>query len=132
MRTKIEKLAGIFLLIFGLITVFMTSSIILDLFGMREREGNYVLFVIWANFACGILYIVAGVCFLLNKSFVTFPLAVASIILLITMAEMFYHIKQGLPYENKTIGALTFRIVITISYLLWSMKIFKLRKSKFD
>ena len=128
MKKQFEKVAGVFLIVFGLLSIFMTTSIILDLFGMREKEGNYILFVVWANFACGILYVVSGLCFIFNKKITTFFLAVASIILIITFAELFYHINQGIPYETKTVAAMTFRTLITISFLMYSLKVFKSKK----
>lgn len=128
MKKQFEKIAGAFLIVFGLISIFMTISIIMNLFGMREKEGNYILFVVWANFACGILYVVSGLCFIYNKKITTFFLAVASIILIITFAELFYHINQGIAYEVKTIGALIFRTLITISFLMYSLKVFKSKK----
>ncbi|HNO55047.1 MAG TPA: hypothetical protein PKI85_08045, partial [Chitinophagaceae bacterium] len=45
---------------FGLVTVFMASSVIFDLFGIREKEGNYVLFIVYTNLICGILYLLAA------------------------------------------------------------------------
>lgn len=128
MKIKFEKIAGSFLIAFGLISLFMTISIILDLFGMGAKEGNYVLFVVWANFVCGILYIVSGLCFIYNKKIATFFLAVASIILVITFAELFYHINQGIVYETKTVGAMAFRTLLTISMLMYSLKVFKTTK----
>ncbi len=35
---------------FGGLTLFLSGSVILDLFDMRTKEGNYVDFVVWANF----------------------------------------------------------------------------------
>ncbi|HRA60413.1 MAG TPA: hypothetical protein PLG30_12425 [Bacteroidia bacterium] len=32
--------------IFGLLILFLSSSVIFDLFGIREKEGNYVLFIV--------------------------------------------------------------------------------------
>jgi hypothetical protein len=31
---------------FGLLTLFLSTSVIFDLFGIRAKEGNYVLFVV--------------------------------------------------------------------------------------
>ena len=128
MKIQFEKIAGSFLIVFGLVSLLMTTSIIFDLFDMRAKEGNFILFVVWANFACSIIYLIAGVCFILNKKITTFFLAVASIILIITFAELFYHINKGIAYETKTVAAMTFRTLITISMLMYSMKVFKTKK----
>lgn len=51
---------AIALIAFALATLFMSSSVILDLFGIREREGDYVLFIVWTNFVAGILYLISA------------------------------------------------------------------------
>ena len=45
---------------FGLLTLLLSTSVIFDLFGVRAKEGNYVLFVVWANFISSILYLFAA------------------------------------------------------------------------
>jgi hypothetical protein len=35
---------------FGLLTLFLSTSVIFDLFGIRAKEGNYVVFAIIAYF----------------------------------------------------------------------------------
>lgn len=39
-------LTAILLVGFGLLTLFLSTSVIFDLFGVRAKEGNYVLFVV--------------------------------------------------------------------------------------
>ncbi|MBK6754688.1 MAG: hypothetical protein IPG69_14160 [Flavobacteriales bacterium] len=48
------------LLLFGALTLFLSTSVIFDLFGVRAREGNYVLVVVWANFIASVLYVLAA------------------------------------------------------------------------
>ncbi|MBK7754595.1 MAG: hypothetical protein IPI41_18930 [Flavobacteriales bacterium] len=48
------------LLLFGALTLFLSTSVIFDLFGVRAREGNYVLVVVWANFIASISYMLAA------------------------------------------------------------------------
>jgi small neutral amino acid transporter SnatA (MarC family) len=43
MRRKIAKYTAIVLAAFGLITMFLSGSNIFDLFGVRAKQGNYVL-----------------------------------------------------------------------------------------
>jgi predicted RND superfamily exporter protein len=52
---------------FGLLTLFLSTSVIFDLFGIRAKEGNYVLFVVWSNFISSILYLFAAYGFIKNK-----------------------------------------------------------------
>ncbi len=61
MKTKkiINTVSAIVLAVFALLTLFLSSSVIFDWFGIRAKEGNYVPFIIWTNFICSILYLIA-------------------------------------------------------------------------
>ncbi len=67
MKKYILYLLAIILAGFGFLTLFLTTSVIFDLFGVRAKEGNYVLFVVWANLISGILYLFASYGFALSK-----------------------------------------------------------------
>ena len=114
--------AGTILAFFGLVTLFMSTSVIFDLFGIREKEGNYVLFVVIANFICGILYMVAAYGLFLNKNRATTILSIATAILLITFIALAFHIFRGGIYEKKTIAAMSFRTLLTIGFTLVAKK----------
>ena len=120
MRKSAAKLLGIFLTAFGFLTLFLTASIIFDLGSMREREGNYVLFIVWANFICGFIYVLAGIGFIQNKLWTTKLLIVATLILVGGFIGLMIHIYTGGIYEIKTVGAMLFRIVITILFVILS------------
>ena len=115
----------IILLLFGFVTIFASSSVIFDLFGMREKEGNYVLFIVWVNFVCGILYLIAAFAILKNKTWAKFPLVISLIILIVAFLELFLHIYNDGLYETKTIGAMAFRIAVTAIFLFTTTKILK-------
>ena len=72
METKrlISIIAAGLLVAFGLLTLLLSSSIIFDWFGIRAKEGNYVLFVVGANFLCAILYLIAAYGFIKKKQWV--------------------------------------------------------------
>lgn len=121
----------VILAIFGLLTLFLSGSIIFDCFGMRAKQGNYVLIVVWANFICSILYLFAVYGFIQFRKW-TFKVLVASlIILMIAMLGLFVHMIFGGLYETKTIGAILFRIMVTIAFAVFSyLKINKEAKKK--
>ena len=104
-----------FLTLFGLLTVFMGGSVIFDLFGIRAIEGNYVLFVVWANWICGFLYLIAAYGLLKQKRWTSKLLFAAFLLLAITFAAFIMHIQSGGIYERKTIFAMTFRTMITLA-----------------
>lgn len=117
MKALFYKIAAWVLLFFGLVTIFAGGSVILDLFGMREKEGNYVLFVVWANFICGFLYVAASYGFFKRKTWTSFILSAATWILIIAFGGLLIHIQAGGIYENKTIVAMIFRTSLTIVLL---------------
>ena len=47
MKKGIRYLAAAVLTGFGLLTLFLSASVIFDLFNIRVREGNYVLFLVF-------------------------------------------------------------------------------------
>ena len=105
---------------FGLLTFFLSTSIILDLFGIRAREGNYVLFIVWANFICSLIYLVAAYGLATAKSWTYKILGISTIILVIAFAGFLFYISAGGIHENKTIGAMVFRILLTIGFTFFA------------
>lgn len=100
----------------GFVSLFMTTSVIFDLFGIRAVEGNYVLLVVYANFICAFLYLFASYCFFTNKKTASPILIIASIILIIAFAALMMHIQDGGVYEMKTVSAMIFRTLITLLF----------------
>ena len=115
----------IFLILFGGVTLFMSSSVLFDWFGIRAKEGNYVPGIVWANFACGILYLIAAYGILKNLTWAKFPLIISMIILVFAYIGLFIHINNDGLYETKTIGAMAFRIGVTAIFLFITTKILK-------
>ena len=60
MKKYVLYTSAVILTAFGLLTLFLSTSVIFDLFGIRAKEGNYVLFVVWSNFISSILYLFAA------------------------------------------------------------------------
>lgn len=114
---------------FGFITLFMSSSVIFDLFGIRAKEGNYVLFVVISNFIAGILYLFAAFGLVNNNKWTTKPLYLSLAVLIAAYVGLFLHINTGGIYETKTIGAMAFRIALTIVFATSAYLILKKRKN---
>ncbi len=106
------------LIAFALLTLFLSSSVILDLFGIRGQEGNYVLFVVWANFISSVLYLFAAYGLIKYKKWSYMPLGASVIILTAALIGLFYHIELGGLYETKTVGAMFFRTTLTIVFTI--------------
>jgi len=107
----------VLLIVFALLTLFMSSSVLFDWFGIREKEGNYVLFVVWANFVSSLLYLFAAYGFLKQKKVTFNILSLSALILIMALVGLFIHINSGGLYETKTIGAMIFRIAVTIAFV---------------
>ena len=128
MKKYIPFLSSLILAGFGLLTLFLSSSVIFDWFGIRAKEGNYVLFIVWANFICGFIYLIAAYGFLKIKSWTFKTLSVATVILIVALIGLFIHIYSGGIYETKTVFAMLFRISVTIAFTV--IAYFSINKKK--
>ncbi|HAQ17923.1 MAG TPA: hypothetical protein DCR40_01665 [Prolixibacteraceae bacterium] len=116
MKKALPYLLASILAAFGLLTLFLSTSIIFDLFGVRAKEGNYVLFVVCANFVSSMLYLFAAYGFIESKKWTAPLLGISVIVLILAFAGLFIHINAGGIYETKTIGAMAFRITVTLVF----------------
>lgn len=114
---KILYLIAIGLTVFGLSTLYLSSSVILDLFGVREQEGNYVMFIVWANFICSILYLMTGFGLIKHKLWALKTINSSLILLLAAFAGFIVYIEIGSNYEQKTIYAMIFRTTLTFLFV---------------
>jgi hypothetical protein len=119
------NIAAIVLIAFALLTLFLSSSVIFDLFGIRAKEGNYVLLVVWANFISSILYLFAAYGFIKSKTWTFELLSTSTVILIIGFIGLYTHIFTGGLYEIKTIGAMLFRITLTLAFTVIAYLKFK-------
>ena len=118
MKKFLPYFSAVVLGLFGTLTLFMTTSVILDLFGIRAMEGNYVLFVVWANFISGLLYLAAAYGFAKRKQWTSKLLVVAVSIVSIAFIGLIMHINSGGIYENETVGAMIFRVILTLTFAI--------------
>lgn len=118
MKTLTTYFSATFLIIFGLLTLFLSATIILDLIGMRAKQGNYVSFVIWVNFFCGFAYLASAYGFLKQKEWTYKILGFVLITLIITFISFCFYVENGGTHKQDTFGALTFRISLTTLFAL--------------
>lgn len=109
-----KKILAAILLGFGLLTLFLSSSVIFDWFEIRKKEGNFVWIVVWSNFVASLLYLVASYGFYRSLKWTTTLLMISYLILTLGLVGLFVHIDAGGIYEKKTIGAMFFRSSITL------------------
>lgn len=116
MKSIIIKIAMVLSALIGLVTIFAGGSVLLDMFGMRALEGQYVLFVVWANFVCGFLYLFGSYGFFKKEKWTATVMGIAFLILVVTFISFVIWILQGKPYEFKTIMAMSFRTLLTFGF----------------
>jgi len=116
MKNLPTYLAAAVLAIFGLATLFASGAILLDLFDVRETQGNYVPFIVFTNFLVSLLYLVAAYGFVKNKFLALSLLLATLVILFVATAGLWVHIWSGGLYEMKTKGAIVFRIIVTFGF----------------
>lgn len=125
MKRTLRIFIIVILLLLGGVSVFMTSSVLFDWFGIREMEGNYVPFVVYANLICGLIYLYAVYFLIKNQKRAVWLLTFATGLLLVTSIAFAIYIYLGGIHEEKTVLALVFRTSIT-AFLAWlSFYIFK-------
>lgn len=110
---------GLAAVAFGLLTVFSGG---MALFGgprATELAGNAVPFVLWFNFAAGFAYVVAGTAIIRGHRLAR-PLAWAIALATLTVFAAFgVAVSRGVPYEMRTVGAMTLRAAIWLAIALW-------------
>jgi len=125
MKKIIKSIIITILTAFALLTLFLSSAVIFDIFGIRAKEGNYVLFIVWANFISSILYLLAVYGLIKLKKW-SYQLLGASLLLLsIALVGLFFHINSGGLYETKTVGAMFFRTSLTAIFTIATYYIIK-------
>lgn len=109
---------GLVIIAFGALTLFLSTSVLLDLFGIRERESPYVPAVVVANLIASLLYLPAGAGLLMKRRWSALLLATAVVVLLVGALLLAQHITTGGAYRTATLGALTFRTLLTSAFYL--------------
>jgi len=116
MKKVILLIIIVLLVLFGIVTLFMSSSVIFDWFGIRAKQGHYVPFIVWSNWVCGFLYLLSAYGFVKSKLWTAKLLGTAAIILIAAFIGLIIHINSGGDYETKTVFAMVFRTGITIAF----------------
>lgn len=111
--------------LFGFLTLFLTTSVIFDLFGIREMEGNFLMFIVWANFISGILYLLSAYGIVKKKKWSVSLLGLSSVILISALIGLFSHISSGGIFEEETLKGMIFRSLLTVTFTLFAYFISK-------
>lgn len=129
MKPLLIKIASIILAMFAILTLFMSSAVIFDWFGIREKEGNYVLFIVVTNFVAGFLYLFGAYGLFTGSTWTTRLLAIITGILVVAFLGLLFHINVGGIYEVQTVKAMIFRISVTAIFTVLAWQVFQKHKT---
>lgn len=121
---------AIVLVLFGGLSVFLTTSVLLDWFGIRQMEGNFVPFIVWANLICGFLYFFGAYALFKIQKKASLLLALALLILIVAFVALKIHIHSGGIYEIDTVNGMIFRITFTLIAVITSFFIINKQPKK--
>ena len=127
-RNITTTLSAIILALFALLTIFLSSSIIFDWFDIRQKQGDFILFIVWANFIASIVYFIAVYGFIKRKKWTFWILLSALLVLVIAFIFLQYYIHYGGIYKSQTVMAMLFRMAVTSLFAL--IAYFKLIREK--
>jgi hypothetical protein len=108
------KLLSIFLFIFGVATLKSGSAVLFFDDAAKKASGNYVPFVLWANFLAGFFYIIAAIGIYHQRSW---SAKLSKTIAFFTVGLFFafgIHILTGGLYEPRTVFAMILRCLVWI------------------
>lgn len=106
----------VILIAFALLTIFMSSAVLFDWFGMQAKQGNYVLFIVKTNLTAGFLYLIAAYAFIKRQQWAYWVLLSTALLLIYTSALLYVRIHTGGLYESRTIIAMVFRVIFTLVF----------------
>ena len=101
-------------LLFGLATIKAGGDVLFFSAQAKAGAGNYVLFVLWANFIAGFLYVVCALAILLRPAMAFSIAAFIAVATAVVFAALGLHIVSGGAYEMRTVGALSLRLVFWV------------------
>lgn len=115
------SVAAVFAVLFGLLTLKSGGSVLFIDGPDREAAGQYVPFILWFNFLSGFAYIIAGMGLLMQKTWAARLAAMIFLSVLIAFAVLGILILQGVPFESRTVAAMTLRSTLwaAISFIAY-------------
>lgn len=116
-KNKVFKyVIALALIAFASATLFMSNSVIFDWFGIREKEGDYVPFIVYTNLIAGVLYLISAYGLIKAQKWTLRVLIITALLLVTALIALALHINSGGIFELKTVGAMIFRIALTIVF----------------
>lgn len=119
-KLNLKNLLSLAAAIFGLVTLFASSSVLFGYSDVLEKEGNYPSFILWVNLLTGPLYLLAAVGLAYSRKWTLHLLLIILITLVISLTVFILLLKIGENYETETLAALLIRITFTSMLTLFA------------
>lgn len=116
MRIVILRFSAVFMLLLGLVSLFLSVSYMFNLFQLRNPQEHYPFFILFVGFICSIIYLFAAYGFLKEDKRTTLALFIGASILILSFMGLLVHIMVGGLYEVVTIRSLVVRTFITLVF----------------
>ena len=101
-------------LVFGALTIVSGSRVLFGGAAAQAAAGDFVPFVLWFNFLSGFVYVLAGAGIAMGRRWAA-RLSIALAVAIATVFALFgLHVFQGGPFEMRTVGAMSLRLVVWI------------------
>ncbi|WP_380752128.1 hypothetical protein [Salinimicrobium flavum] len=110
---KLKYLLSLVAVIFGLVTIFASSSVLFGYSDVLEKEGNFPSFILWVNLLTGPLYLLAAAGLFYSKRWTLPVLTGILLLLIVNLGFLILLITTGQDYELETLGAIAVRIALT-------------------
>ena len=116
MTDRALKLSGIFVGIFGIISLIISASVLLDAFGLREIEGNNVFFVVYINFFSSFVYLFSSYGFFKKCKWTTRILFITVGVLFASYFGLIFYIQTGRTIELTLLKVMMIRVFLTMIF----------------
>lgn len=124
MKNIVIYILGSILGIAGLYTLYISSGLLFDLFGVRHETETYIQATSISNFICSFLYLFSSYLFFRKSKLSTSVLFIATIIMFIGYIGMLFHIQAQRPYGVRIIAEMLIRTSGTMLYAATAWYIF--------
>ncbi len=105
-------------IIFGGLSIRSGGLVIFTTGEFHQQQGNFVPFVVWANFLGGFAYIVAAIGLLQLKRWAGFFAYLITSMTVVIYAAFVVHIMGGGLYEMQTVVAMAIRTTLWVAISL--------------
>ena len=109
-------ITAVLLAVFGMVTVVASGAVLFNFGAAQTLAGAVVPIVLWMNFFAGFLYLLAAFGLFTLRPWAATPLLIAAALLVVAWVGFFAHIQLGGAYEPRTVGALAFRLFVTLLF----------------